>query len=175
VGAAASGKTTLRRSLLAAGLRAERVVSLDDLRRALRDADVVAGREPRPLQDYTLRALRAAERRQQELLSAGAGYLLDATSLRRRERVAHVRAAHAAGLPAVALLLEALPPDVLAERNARRRSDEVVPQEVLAQQSHRHGLLDAALLEGEGFDVVRVVPRNAAPGPPPAVTQDPRS
>lgn len=154
VGAAASGKTTLRRALLDRGLPPHRVVSIDDLRRQLRDAAVAAGRERRDLQAYTLPALRWGQARQHELLAAGEGYLLDATSLRRRERVEHVRAAKAAGLRSVALLLRPLPFDVLSERNRRRAGDEVVPDDVLARQSHRHGLLDAALLRADGFDEV---------------------
>jgi predicted kinase len=140
--------------LVADGLPVERVVSIDDLRRTLRDADRAAGRDARQLQGYTLRALRLAATRQAELLEAGEGYLLDATSLRRRERVTHVRAARAAGLPAVAVLLRVPALVTLAERNRRRPVDELVPYDVLARQRHRHGLLDAELLRGEGFDVV---------------------
>lgn len=137
-------------------------MSLDDLRRGLRDVDVAAGRPAKEPQAYTLRALRLATARQAELLARGEGYLLDATSLRRRDRVEHVRAAHAVGLPAVAFLLEPLPLGTLSERNAQRPADEVVPDDVLARQWHRHGLLDSALLREEGFDAV-VAP---AGGPP---------
>ena len=167
MGAAASGKTTLRRRLVERGLPAERVVSLDDLRRMLRDADAAAGRPTKEPQGYTLRALRLAAARQAELLARGEGYLLDATSLRRRDRVEHVRAAHAAGLPAVAFLLEPLPPGTLAARNSQRSAEQVVPDDVLARQSHRHGLLDSALLREEGFDVV-VAPGG---GPPRAAAE----
>lgn len=150
------------------GLPPERVVSLDDLRRGLRDADVAAGLVEKEPQAYTLRALRLAAAREAELLARGEGYLLDATSLRRRDRVEHVRAAHGAGLPAVAVLLGPLPLATLSERNAGRPADEVVPADVLARQWHRHGLLSAALLREEGFDVVVAPgggpPREAAEG-----------
>lgn len=137
-------------------------MSLDDLRRELREADVAAGRPAKEPQAYTLRALRVAAAREAELLARGEGYLLDATSLRRRDRVEHVRAAHAAGLPAVAVLLAPLPLVTLSERNAQRAADEVVPDDVLARQWHRHGLLGAALLREEGFDVV-VTPEGGPP------------
>ena len=64
-------------------------------------------------------------------------------------------AAVAAGLPAVALLLPVLPLEELARRNAARPPLEVVPEEALARQAHRHGLLSAELLTGEGLLVVR--------------------
>lgn len=154
MGPPASGKTTLRRALLEAGVPAPHVVSLDDLRRQLRDAAVAAGRPLRELQDWTTAALRVAAARRAALLADGSGYLADATHLRRRERVAHVRAAHAAGLPAVALLLDERPVPELAVRNAGRPAEEVVPADVLSAMAHRRSLLSAALLEGEGFDAV---------------------
>lgn len=154
VGPAGSGKTTVRAALVAAGLSRERVVSLDDLRARARAADVAAGRDPRPLQHYSLGAVRAAARQQATLLAAGLGYLADATHLRRRERVAHVRAASAAGLPAVALLMPALPVEVLMERNARRPAERRVPEEVLLRHVHRRSLLGGELLLAEGFSAV---------------------
>src|SRR3954451_50477 len=56
VGAPASGKTTLRRRLVAGGCPPA-VVSLDDERVALREQDLLAGRPPRPLQGYSHRAV----------------------------------------------------------------------------------------------------------------------
>jgi predicted kinase len=162
VGAPASGKSTLRRALQADGMVPERVLSLDDERAALRDRDADAGREARDLQDYSLPALRRCEEAATRLLADGRGYLADATHLRRRERVAHVRAAHAAGLPAVAMLLPALPVEVLAERNAVRAPDCRVPDDILARHAHRRSLLTAELLREEGFDdVIEVMQENA--------------
>lgn len=154
VGAAASGKTTLRGLLVEAGLDPARVVSLDDERAALSAQDVAAGRDPRALQDYSRPAVRRAEARQAALLDAGTGYLADATHLRRRERVPHVRAARAAGLPVAALLMPALALDVLGARDAVRADARRVPLDVLARHVHRRGLLDADLLRAEGFDEV---------------------
>jgi predicted kinase len=151
VGAAGSGKTTFRRSLVAAGYDAGRVVSLDDLRRCERAADAAAGRPVRSLQDYSLRAVRRAQRRCDALAGFGAGYLADATHLRRRERMAHVRVAADCGLPAVAVLLPDLTLATLLHRDAERPPDERVPTEVLAKQAHRRSLLSVDLLAGEGF------------------------
>jgi predicted kinase len=151
VGPPAAGKTTVRRRLVNAGLSPSQVVSLDDLRRAARSRAVAEGGTVRPLQDYTLTALREADHRQEQLLTAGLGYVADATHLRRRERVVHVRAAHAAGLPALAVLLPDLPLDTLRTRDALRPADERVPGDALAAFAHRRSLLTADLLRGEGF------------------------
>lgn len=152
VGAPASGKTTLREAFVAQSPIA--VLSPDDERDAMRARALAAGREPRALQDYSLPAIRRCEEAAARLLAEGRGYLADATHLRRRERVAHVRAAHTAGLPAVAVLLPDLPLEVLAARNDRRAEHRRVPENALARHAHRRGLLTAALLREEGFDDV---------------------
>ena len=154
VGAPGSGKTTFRRALVAAGLDAGLVVSLDDLRREEQAVDVAAGRPARPLQAYSLRAVRRAERRCDALAGFGAGYLADATNLRRRERVTHARRAADCRLPAVAVLLPDLPLDVLLERDAGRPAHERVPAEVLGKHAHRRSLLSASMLAEEGFAAV---------------------
>ncbi len=157
VGAAASGKTTVRRQLLAHGYPPELVISLDDERELLRRATIDQGREPKPLQDYSLPALRRAASRQEELARSGLGYLFDATSLRRRERREHAALAARHGLPAYALLLPAVPLEVLVARNATRTEDRQVPLDVLARQAHRHSLLDPVAMLDEGFTAVHVV------------------
>ncbi len=162
VGAASSGKTTLRRRLVAAGLEPRLVVSLDDLRREARAAHVAAGHEPRTLQDYSLTAVRRGEARRQELAAGGHGYLADATHLRRPARREHVVTADRAGLPAVALLLPAEPLDVLLRRTEGRPEDEQVPRYALAAQHHRRSLLTADLLREEGFAAVHEVDPRAA-------------
>lgn len=156
VGAPASGKTTLRGRLVA--VHPLPVLSPDDERVALREADAAAGREPRPLQDYSLAAMRRCEAAAAGLLAERRGYLADATHLRRRDRVAHVRAARAAGMPVVAVLLPDLPLDVLRARNAGRDELRRVPDEVLARHAHRRALLSRELLLEEGFDDVVEAP-----------------
>lgn len=154
VGAAGSGKTTLRHALVTAGFDAGLVVSLDDLRREARASDAAAGRAVRPLQAYSLTAARRANRRCDALAGFGAGYLADATHLRRRERVVHVRAATSCDLPAVAVLLPDLPLDLLVRRDATRPPDERVPPDVLARQAHRRSLLSMRAVQEEGFVAV---------------------
>ncbi|MDQ4137605.1 MAG: ATP-binding protein [Actinomycetota bacterium] len=154
VGAAASGKTTLRRQLAASGTAPSAVISLDDERLALRERDLAVGREPRELQDYSWAAVQRSDEAARELLSRGLGYIADATHLRRRERVPHLRDAHAAGLVAIAMLLPAVPLDVLRERNTRRPAFRRVPDDILERHAHRRSLLTPELLLEEGFDQV---------------------
>ncbi|WP_432520072.1 AAA family ATPase [Kineococcus sp. SYSU DK006] len=154
VGAAASGKTTLRRRWVAAGLDPGCVVSLDDLRRRLRAEDLHRGAADRGAQAYTLPALRRAARRCDALAGFGVGYLADATHLRRSERRVHVARAAAAGLPAVAVLLPALDVAQLLRRDASRAPEERVPADVLARHAHRRSLLSADGLRADGFEHV---------------------
>lgn len=154
VGTSGSGKTTLRRRLVGRDLPPDLVLSLDDLRRELRAEDVRRGRPPRALQDYSAAAVRRAARRGDALAAYGAGYLADATHLRRRDRVVHVRVARETGLPVVAVLTPPASLEELVRRNARRPGEERVPEPVLARQHHRRSLLDAGLLRAEGFDDV---------------------
>ena len=164
VGAPASGKTALRTQLMTEGGDATEplvILSPDDERGRMRARDVAAGREPRNLQEYSLPALRRCAAGAEEVLSLRRGYLADATHLRRKERVAHVRAAREAGLPAVAVLLPDLPLAVLADRNSRRSEERRVPDGILARHAHRRGLLSVELLRAEGFDDVREIPPSA--------------
>jgi predicted kinase len=154
VGASGSGKTTLRGELVAAGLPEDLVVSLDDLRREARRWDIAHGRVPRALQDYSALAVRLAVRRGNALAAFGAGYVADATHLRRKDRRLHVRTAEDTGLPSRAVLTPVLPLEALVERNARRPLDEAVPVDVLARQAHRRSLISAAALSEEGFSAV---------------------
>jgi predicted kinase len=154
VGTSGSGKTTLRRAVVAAGLPEDHVVSLDDLRHAAREDAVSRGVAPRRLQEYSAAAVRRATRRQDVMAALGTGYLADATHLRRRDRRVHVLTAHDAGLPAVAVLTPQADLAELLARNARRSTDEQVPDEVIARQHHRRSLLSPALLHDEGFDAV---------------------
>ncbi len=161
VGTSGAGKTTLRRELVSAGLPADLVVSLDDLRRAARREDLHRGRPPRALQDYSLAAVRRAARRADALATFGAGYLADATHLRRKERREHVLRAADTALGATAVLLPAAPLEELLVRNARRAEDEQVPEDVLARQHHRRSLLTGDHLRDEGFSLVLTPNRHA--------------
>jgi predicted kinase len=154
VGTSGSGKTTLRRELVANGVPEDLVVSLDDLRSEARSFDIAHGRPPRALQDYSSLAVRLAVRRGNAMAAYGAGYVADATHLRRRDRRLHVRTAEDTGLPSRAVLTPVLPLEVLVERNARRPPDEAVPVDVLARQAHRRSLICAETLAEEGFSVV---------------------
>jgi predicted kinase len=158
VGTSGGGKTTLRRRLVGDGFPAELVVSLDDLRRSARQDDLGRGRPVRALQDYSAFAVRRAARRADALAAYRAGYLADATHLRRKERREHVLRAADTGLPAVAVLFEAAPLEELLRRNAVRPVDERVPEDVLANQHHRRSLLTADLLRDEGFTDVLTHP-----------------
>ena len=151
VGPPASGKTTLRRRLVARGLPAAQVVSLDDLRRQVAQEVEGRGGPSRPAQTWTVVALSRAAAQREALLGRGVGYLADATHLRRRERVQHVHAAHRSGLPVVAVLLPALPSEVLLVRDAARPEPERVPEDVLLRHVHRRSLLSPGLLLAEGF------------------------
>ena len=155
IGTSGSGKTTLRRTLVAAGLHEERVVSLDDLRRRARSLDLAQGRPARPLQQYSAIAVRHGARRAHALAAFGAGYLADATHLRRRDRVEHVLTASVTGLDAIAVLTPVVPVDELIRRNAARALDEQVPVDVLEKQAHRRSLLSTEMLFEEGFSAVR--------------------
>src|SRR3954451_20644580 len=104
VGTSGTGKTTYRRKLVAAGLPADAVVSMDDLRREERARDQARGRPPRALQRYSAYAARTAARRCEAMAVFGAGYVADSTHLVRRERRAHVLLAAEVGLRCVAVL-----------------------------------------------------------------------
>lgn len=142
------------------------VLSPDDERAAMRERDLEEGRVPLALQDYSVPALRRCADLAAALLADRRGYVSDATNLRRKERVAHVRAAHGAGLPAIAVLLPDLPVATLVERNASRSELRRVPEERLVRHADRRSLLAAGTLRQEGFD--DVVEIDAAPAAVPA-------
>jgi predicted kinase len=171
IGAPGSGKTTVRTRLLAEHPGTP-VLSPDDERAAMRERDLEEGRVPRPLQDYSLPALHRCADGAAALLAEGRGYLSDATNLRRKERTAHVRAAHRAGLPAIAVLLPDLPVAVLVARNAPRSELRRVPEERLARHANRRSLLDAETLRQEGFDEVVEIDAAARAPRPPAIHHD---
>jgi alkanesulfonate monooxygenase SsuD/methylene tetrahydromethanopterin reductase-like flavin-dependent oxidoreductase (luciferase family)/predicted kinase len=147
IGAAGSGKSTWA---LDRYRRAE-VVSSDDLRS-------VVGSGPADL-DASADAFDLLERIVAARLSRGLTTVIDTLGLDATRRLAWRDAAHAAGLPAVAVLLDT-PGDECRRRNVRR--DRPVPAPVLAEQVRRAaGVRDD--LPGEGWNHVEVVAGEDAP------------
>lgn len=147
VGASGSGKSTWA---LAHYRRAE-VVSSDDLR------DVV-GSGPADL-DASADAFDLLERIVAARVSRGLTTVIDTLGLDADRRIAWRDAAHAAGLPAIAVLLDT-PGDECRRRNARR--DRPVPAPVLAEQVRR-AVAALAALGDEGWDRVEMVSGASAP------------
>jgi alkanesulfonate monooxygenase SsuD/methylene tetrahydromethanopterin reductase-like flavin-dependent oxidoreductase (luciferase family)/predicted kinase len=141
IGAAGSGK-----SVWALGrYRRAEVVSSDDLRG-------VVGSGPSDL-DASADAFDLLERIVAARLSRGLTTVIDTLGLDPGRRLAWRDAARAAGLPAVAVLLDT-PGDECRRRNARR--DRPVPAPVLAEQVRRAAAVRDALT-AEGWDHVEVV------------------
>jgi len=147
IGAAGSGKSTWA---LDRYRRAE-VVSSDDLRG-------VVGSGPADL-DASTDAFDLLERIVAARLSRGLTTVVDTLGLDVERRIAWRDAARAAGLPAVAILVET-PGDECRRRNALR--DRPVPAPVLTEQVRRAAAV-RDVLDGEGWDHVEIV--SAAPDP----------
>jgi alkanesulfonate monooxygenase SsuD/methylene tetrahydromethanopterin reductase-like flavin-dependent oxidoreductase (luciferase family)/predicted kinase len=147
VGAAGSGKSTwaLER------YRRSEVVSSDDLRG-------VVGSGPADL-DATADAFDLLERIIPARLSRGLTVVVDTLGLDADRRVAWRDAGRAAGLPAVAVLLDT-PGDECRRRNAVR--DRPVPAPVLTDQVRRAAAAREALA-AEGWDHVEIVPGSEDP------------
>jgi len=142
IGAAGSGKSTWA---LERFRRAE-VVSSDDLR-------AIVGSGPADL-DASADAFDLLERIVAARLSRGLTTVVDTLGLDTERRIAWRDAAHAAGLPAIAVLLDT-PADECRRRNARR--DRPVPASVLAEQVRRAAAVRTGL-DAEGWEHVEVVP-----------------
>jgi alkanesulfonate monooxygenase SsuD/methylene tetrahydromethanopterin reductase-like flavin-dependent oxidoreductase (luciferase family)/predicted kinase len=141
IGAAGSGKSMWA---LDHYRRAE-VVSSDDLRG-------VVGSGPADL-DASADAFDLLERIVRARLSRGLTTVIDTLGLDADRRLAWRDAARAAGMPAVAVLIDT-PGDECRRRNGRR--DRPVPAPVLAEQVRRAAAARAALGD-EGWDRVEVV------------------
>lgn len=158
VGPPASGKTTLPRQLVDAGLPDGLVMSLDDLRREIAAEVTAAGGPVRAPQDWTPPGAAGGRRppdpaaghraglpgRQHPPAPARPG---GTRTSRARRRPAGGRAAHARAAR-----------EELARRDSRREDDARVPDDVLRRHAHRRSLLDAALLRVEGDEVLDVEP-----------------
>ena len=139
MGAAGSGKSTFAARWFAPG----DVLSSDAFRARIA-GDPADQRATRP-------AFAALHRELRRRLAAGRLAVVDATSVSRQARSTLLREARAAGVPAVAIVLD-LPPDVVLARNRERAGRSVVPE--AAVRSHLVALarsMAGAGLEGEGF------------------------
>ena len=144
VGAAGAGKTTFAARHFASG----KILSSDAYR------ELLAGD---PADQRATRATFAALHRElRRRLAKRRLVVIDATSVTPRARAALLRAARAAGVPAVAVVLD-LPPEVVLTRNAAR-TGRVVPE--AAVRRHLRDLAAAGrdgALAVEGFaSVVRL-------------------
>ncbi len=164
VGASGSGKSTWA----AARYRDQEVVSSDALRG-------VVGSGPHDL-DASSDAFAVLETVVAARLGRGLATVVDTLGLDAARRGAWLATARAAGLPAVAVLLDT-PDEECRRRNAAR--DRPVPAPALAAQL-RSARDVGAVLDAEGWDlVVRVAavvdPDESAPAPPPDPASDPAS
>jgi len=177
IGAAGAGKSTFAARQFAPG----EVLSSDALRAAIGrgEADQAA----------TSPAFAALHRQMMRRLQRGELTVVDATNVERHARRALVRRAHAAGVPAVAIVLD-LPEEVVLARNATRRERVVNPDVVRHHLGRLRGAIDRGALESEGYaaiyrirepaevdaaTIVRDRAPAAATGPiPPPPINDPR-
>lgn len=143
VGPAASGKSTLLRKLVAAGV-VDAVVSTDAVRAEL-------GLAP----DETTATYRAARDRVRAALGEGLVVAVDATNVRRRDRSAWLAVASDGGAPAHAVRVGVdLDLDQLLARDAGR--DRHVPRDAIAGQFAMARAITPESLAGEGFTVVQL-------------------
>lgn len=172
VGAAGAGKTTFAARHFAPG-----EILSSDAYRALVAGDATDQRA-------TAAAFTALHRELRRRLAGRRLTVVDATSVQRAARAALLRDAAAAGLAAVAIVLD-LPADVVLARNAGRPGTRAVPEEAVRRHlgQLRRALdgngTDGAGLEREGFAaIVRLrtadavaavrflrVPRDGRPSP----------
>lgn len=143
VGPAASGKSTLLRNLVAAGV-VDAVVSTDAVRAEL-------GLAP----DETTTAYRAARDRVRAALAEDLVVAVDATNVRRRDRSAWLAVASDRGARAHAIRVGVgLDLDQLLVRDEAR--DRHVPRDVIAGQFAMARAITPEGLAGEGFAVVEL-------------------
>lgn len=147
VGAAGSGKSTFA----ARHFRADEILSSDAFRA------LIAGDE----RDQTVSrtAFAILHREVTSRLTAGRLVVVDATSVKARNRRPLVARARAAGVPAVAIVI-ALLPEVVHARN-RGRIERVVAADVVAEHLAHLAAAEAegagTLFAGEGFAAVHVL------------------
>jgi protein phosphatase len=103
----------------------------------------------------TRRAFGIIHREVVKRLAAGRLVVVDATNVERHARLALVRRAAAAGVPALAVLL-ALPAGKVLGRNASR-AGRVVSPEIVERHIALAAGLDAETLAAEGFAAVHIL------------------
>jgi protein phosphatase len=141
VGAAGAGKSTFAARHFAPG----EVLSSDALREAIA-GDAADQRATRP-------AFAALHRALSRRLGAGRLTVVDATNVTPTARRALLQRAAAAGLSAVAIVLD-LGPGVVDARNATRAGRRVPRDAVLQQLADLEAGIRAGALEAEGFALV---------------------
>jgi protein phosphatase len=144
IGAAGSGKSTLADRLFAPG----EILSSDALRAA------VSGSEAD--QRASGVAFRILHRTLARRMSDGQTTVVDATNTKPEHRRPLLARARAAGIPAVAIVLD-LPPELIHAQNAARSSRIVDPAVVGRHIDAIRGTLDAGRLAAEGFDHVTIL------------------
>lgn len=141
VGPAGSGKSTFA----ARHFAPDEILGSDALR-------AIVGRGESD-QAATRTAFSVLHRRLERRLRDGKLTVVDATNVEAHARRALLLRAHAAGVPAVAIVLD-LPPDVVVRRNDVR-SGRIVDRDVVRNHLARlRAAVDRGLLEREGFQLV---------------------
>ncbi|MEX2011395.1 MAG: AAA family ATPase [Chloroflexota bacterium] len=141
VGPAGSGKSTLAARLFAP----DEVLASDAMR-------AIVGRGESD-QAATRAAFALLHRQLDGRLRDGRLTVVDATNVEAHARRSLLQSARAAGVPAVAILLD-LPPDLVLRRN-EARAGRVVDRGVVRHHLARlRAAVDRGLLEREGFDAV---------------------
>lgn len=160
VGAAGAGKSTFA----ARHFLVEEVLSSDAFR-------AIVGRGESD-QAATRTAFAALHRALTRRLDAGRLTVVDATNVEPHARIALVRRARAARVPAAAIILD-LPPRLVFARNSARPERIVDPAVVRRHLAILRRAIDRGLLEQEGFDVVYRI-REAAEADAVEVVRRPR-
>jgi protein phosphatase len=144
IGAAGSGKTTFARR----HFERSEVVGSDELRA------IVSGDEAD--QSVSRTAFAILHRIVSQRLAAGRLVVVDATNVKGHARRALLDRARAAGVAAIAIVLD-LPTSVILARNAARRERVVDPAVILDQLASLRASVAPGLLETEGFTAVHTI------------------
>lgn len=159
IGAPASGKTTLARKLIASGMNASAFIGWDATRLEVCPQKPCACPEPKPgclggeecyCQNAKVSAI--VTRRLERQAKASDFFYLDGLNLKTSSWKKHLKLAHDHQLKATALLMEVLPLETLAVRNASRSRQ--VPDEFLETSRNLHKGISPEFLLSRGFDHV---------------------